>query len=972
MIESMQRCLRSPLLWGLAMAVAAAGCGGGGGGSSSAPAPSSPAPAANQVPDARFTVSDSDGFAPLTVTFDASAAVDPDGTITAFDWDFGDDATGTGATVSHTFRDTGTFTVTLTVTDDDGATDAVSRNLRSRGAAVSGTIRIGAGSAVDSDVNDSFTTPVGNNDFGTAQPVDDPLRLGGFVNVAGTGADDGNFRNSGDPDDYFFVTLEGDERIVLSIAEPDADLDLELYSDDPTPSMLDASMSATDLTEDLPVPAPGNYFIRVTALAGASNYVLSIDRDSALSPGVRRAKRLSDPFVPGEVLLATTREPVERFALAAGTDRGDLQLRRESPGFERLETLDVQPRGAAPGATMTQQTRQRFNTLLAMRAAHQRPDVRLAELNVLRRTLVMPNDEFYEAQWHYPEIGLEQAWELTTGREPGNPEVVVAVVDTGVLLEHPDLRNQLLRDASGNVVGFDFIQDPARANDGDGIDPDPNDPGDEASGTGTGSYHGTHVAGTIAAESDNGIGVAGVSWGARLMPLRALGIDGGTTFDVLQAMRFAAGLSNTSGTVPPVAADVINLSLGSDFFSEAEQQTIDEIRARGIFVVASAGNNSSDVPSYPAAYNGVISVAASTIRSDLTGNPADYSNFGASVDLAAPGGQFGSDDNLDGRQDLVASTIGSGAGGSVAFEYGLLQGTSMAAPHVSGVLALMKALYPGLSPAEFDALLLDGELTDTPPGWDDRYGIGIINALDAVQAANLAQGGNQATFLLVSEGQLDFQSFTTSLEFEISKRGDDPVTVTVSDDEPWLNVVPESVGIDGLGTYTATVERAGLADGRYVATIAIQSSNPDVSNRSIQVIMRVASPDIDADAGQHYVILVPPDAEESEVAQIVRAANGEYTFRLTDVAPGQYRLFAGTDHDNDAFICDGGEACGAYPTLSDPTIISVDARQEPELTGQSFSSEYRTTATTTAADTDRADRADPDRADAGIAVPDKP
>jgi len=450
------------------------------------------------------------------------------------------------------------------------------------------------------------------------------------------------------------------------------------------------------------------------------------------------------------------------------------------------------------------------------------------------------------------------------------------------------------------------------------------------------------------------------------MPVRALGIDGGTTFDVLQAMRYAAGLSNTSGTVPPVTADIINLSLGSDFFSEAEQQTIDEIRARGIFVVSSAGNNASDVPSYPAAYNGVISVAASTINSDLNGDPAPYSNFGDTVDIAAPGGDFRTDANFDGRPDGVLSTIGVGGNGSVEFGFTELQGTSMAAPHVSGVIALMKALYPDMTPAEFDALLQDGQLTDTPIGWDDRYGIGIVNAFDAVQAANLAQGGEQPTILLTSDNQLDFQTFTTALQFEISKSGDDPVSVTVTDDAAWLTVVPDTVGLDGLGTYDATVERDGLADGHYSATIAIDSSNPDVSDRSIQVIMRVASPDIDADAGQHFVILVPPDEDTSEVLQIVQAANGEYRFRLTDVAPGQYRLFAGTDHDNDAFICDGGEACGAYPTLSSPAIISVDARVDPELTEQSFSSDYRTTATTTQAN------ADGDAAgDGGIAVPDK-
>ncbi|NBC22689.1 MAG: S8 family serine peptidase [Gammaproteobacteria bacterium] len=915
-------------------------------------------------------MSDSDGFAPLMVSFDASAAADPDGTITAYDWEFGDDATATGATVSHTFQDTGTFTVTLTVTDDDGATAATSRNIRARGAAVSGTIRIGAGSAVDSDVNDSFTTPVSNDDFGTAQAIDNPVRLGGFVNLPGTGDDDGNFRTLGDPNDYFFVELEGDERIVLSIAEPGADLDLELWSNEAEPRRLDVSMSpepASDFTEDIPAPGAGAFFVRVLAVdgptneAGASNYVLSIEDDAAVPASPRFAKRLSDPFVPGELLISQrTRSEVERYRVDTTSEDQSLQL---APVRSRA-VLDESGNGRlrisriphSSGAGMSPTARKKYLTLIAARAAHHELDAEVAEVNVLRHPMLEPNDPLYAQQWHYPSIGLEDAWEITTGQVPDN-QVVVAVVDTGVALAHPDLDEQLLRDNNGQVVGFDFIEDPARANDGDGIDSNPDDPGDHARGPGTGSYHGTHVAGTVAAESNNDSGVAGVSWGARLMPLRALGIDGGTTFDVMQAVRYAAGLSNVSGATPPVRADIINLSLGSDFFSEAEQATIEAVRAEGVIVVASAGNDASNVPSYPASYDGVVSVSATTI----SGTHASYSNFGPAVDVAAPGGGGG---------DGVLSTLAQGTGNDLEFGAGFLVGTSMAAPHVSGVIALMKAIYPALTPAELDALLQDGQLTDDagPAGRDDEYGWGIINAANAVQAALAGASGTQATFISVSDGQLNFQAFNQQRSFEITKIGTDPVAITVTENVSWLDFVADGPTENGFGSYTATVNRSNLPDDTYRATISIDADNPNVSDRSIQVVMQVTSPDMDADAGQHYVILVPPDAEESEVVQIVRAANGEYTFRLTDVAPGQYRLFAGTDHDNDAFICDGGEACGAYPTLSSPAIVSVDARQEPELTGQSFNSEYRTTVTTTRTDAEGGAGAAAD----GIAVPDKP
>lgn len=927
-----------------ALLLGACGGGSGSGGSGSSQAP------ANQAPTAAFTLSVAEGFAPLAVSVDASPSRDPDGTISSYLWTFGDDAEAAGARATHTYTDTGTFSVRLEVIDDQGRSATAVRSVRVRGATVSGTIRIAAGSAVDSDVNDRLTSPVGNNAFATAQAIPAPLRLGGFVNTPGSGAEDGNFAVTGDPDDFYFVTLDGDEQILLSIGDPSADLDLELYSDASPPELLDASVSV-DATEDLTAPAPGNYFVRVLAVSGASNYVLGIEpRDlsgtaGALLRPVRTAKRLSDPFVAGELLLAgdpaAGGRPFGRFALEPRT--GHLRLRRLShtPGAagpdhnRRLPAIpDVR---AAEGAVMSPAQRRRYRTLQAVRElARAAPDA-AAEVNVLRRAQRQPDDEFYSLQWHYGAISLEQAWDLTTGQEPGSPEVVVAVVDTGVLLGHPDLTDRLLRDDDGRVVGFDFIQDSDRANDGDGIDGNPDDPGDDAGGDGRGSFHGTHVAGTVAADSDNGIGVAGVSWGARIMPMRALGIDGGTTFDVMQAVRYAAGLPNVSGTVPPVRADIINLSLGSDFYSEAEQRTLNEVRAEGVFLVASAGNGATSVPNYPASYDGVVSVSAST----RAGARAGYSNFGPFVDVAAPGG--------DGA-DPVLSTLGEGGDGDIEFGAGYLAGTSMAAPHVAGVIALMKALDPALTPAQFDAMLQSDALTDDagPAGRDDTFGWGIINANKAVQAAIGSAGGAVGAVLSVSTGTLNYQSFTRELDFSVSNLGSAPVTVAVEVEVPWLTVAAVDVDADGLGVYRASVDRSALADGPHQTEIRVQPDDPTVTARSITAALMVTSADVDADAGQHYVILVSPDENDSLAAEIVNAVDGEYTYTLRDVPPGEYRLFAGTDLDDDNFICDGGEACGAYPDLSSPQVLHVDAREQPELSDRSFSSEFRTTATTTA------------------------
>ncbi len=202
-----------------------------------------------------------------------------------------------------------------------------------------------------------------------------------------------------------------------------------------------------------------------------------------------------------------------------------------------------------------------------------------AEPNYIRRAQRSPSDELFGRQWHYSMINLPGAWDTTTG----NANVIVAVIDTGVLFNHPDLAARLTE------TGYDFVSDPDSAMDGDGIDPDPSDAA--AQNPGTGIFHGSHVAGTIAAQTNNGVGVAGVGWNTRVMPVRALGKGGnGSNYDIMEAVKYAAGLPNDSGKVPAQKADIINLSLSGTSPSDWEQEVLDEVRAEGIIVVAAAGN----------------------------------------------------------------------------------------------------------------------------------------------------------------------------------------------------------------------------------------------------------------------------------------------------------------------------------------------------------------------------------------------
>lgn len=341
-----------------------------------------------------------------------------------------------------------------------------------------------------------------------------------------------------------------------------------------------------------------------------------------------------------------------------------------------------------------------------------------------------PNDPFYASkQWHYHALvtgkaygdnsytlNLPGAWDVTTG----SSSVVVAVIDSG-LLPHADIDSNIL-DGVGRVKpGYDFISvvatDPDTGvvyppNDGDGRDPDPTDPGDwyaaddPMCGNGedkNSSWHGTHVAGTIGALSNNALGVSGVSWQVTLLPVRALGKCGGMTSDIIDGMRWAAGISVPGVPANAHPARVLNMSLGGEGTCEtAYQSAIDDVRARGTVVVVAAGNENQDVAnSSPANCARVISVAAT----DRQGQRAYYSNYGSKVSIAAPGGDSVADTQ-------IYSTLDSGTRAALNDNaYDAKQGTSMATPHIVGLVALMFERNPGLTP---DNVLTTLQKTATP------------------------------------------------------------------------------------------------------------------------------------------------------------------------------------------------------------------------------------------------------------------
>lgn len=909
------------------------GGGGGGGGGNPPPPPNSP-----PVADAGAARTAAEGENVVL----AGTGSDSDGTVTSLTWR---QLSGPGLTLDQV-AGTGTaqFQVPdldaddaarfeLTVTDNDGATDTDQVEVSLLAAyPLGGTVFAAPGIDADGDVNDPEAPLARNDTFDTAQTLANPVLLGGFANVAGRGDPSGQLEPIGDENDYYLVDAVASQVVSLYIeSERPAinDLDLALY--DVGRNLIDQSLSVTSF-EQITIPGDGRYFVEVRAFSGASNYVLRIGQGSdaaRTAPGDRLL--LSDPFVPGEAVV--------RFDETALAATGGIEAMAQSQGLRimaggagRARRLDTRGwhmdgatraflgragggngRKALAGTAANPDLTARLETLLAIKALRRRGDVEAASPNFIRQPLLAPNDEFYSLQWHYPAISLPAAWDLTRG----DASVIVAVIDTGVLTAHPDFTGKL-------VDGFDFISSPTNARDGDGIDADPNDPGDLANG-GNSSFHGTHVAGTVGARSDDGEGVAGAGWDTRLMPLRALGRSGGTEYDINQAIRYAAGLANDSGTVPAQRADVINLSLGGAGFSAASQALVNEVRAAGVIVIAAAGNSSTSQPFYPAAYDGVLSVSAV----DINGNLAGYSNFGSTIDIAAPGGRTSADVNGDGFGDGVLSSLGDDSDGGIQLGYGFLQGTSMAAPHVAGVVALMKAVYPALSPALLDAFVVGGDLTDDlgGPGRDDSFGHGLINAYDSVVTAIEAAGGvlpDPTPVLVATPPALNFGISTAAQAVRLTNGGTGDLIVdpaVVDPPVPWLTVDASGADGDGLGSYIVRVERSGLAAGTFQSGVRITSNGGDVR---LSVIMQVVDGDVaTGNAGNQFILLIDDSTgevvEQAEPGILVDTA----AYSFGQVLPGTYVIVGGTDHDSDGFICDAAESCGAFPVLDPLTLQTV-------------------------------------------------
>ncbi len=310
------------------------------------------------------------------------------------------------------------------------------------------------------------------------------------------------------------------------------------------------------------------------------------------------------------------------------------------------------------------------------RRLRQHPDIEVAEVDREVRIAFTPNDPYYGPyQWNLPRIRAPQAWDVVTGTSA----VWIAIVDTGVDYTHPDLASPRL------WLGWDFVNDD-------------NNPMDDHG-------HGTHVAGIAGANTNNGVGVAGVCWGCDLLAVKVLNASGsGSDSDVASGIRYAADWGATYGK-----RTIINLSLGGPFPSSILADAVAYAQSQGALIIAAAGNNGVNQLFYPAAYPGVIGVAAT----DSADQQASFSNSGAHVDLAAPG----------------VSILSTWPGSSYAYA----SGTSMATPHVAGVAGLVWSVWCLASADMIQNILLSTATDLGAPGWDPDFGYGLVNAEAAVR-----------------------------------------------------------------------------------------------------------------------------------------------------------------------------------------------------------------------------------------------
>ncbi|MFE8602235.1 S8 family serine peptidase [Archangium violaceum] len=574
----------------------------------------------------------------------------------------------------------------------------------------------------------------------------------------------------------------------------------------------------------------------------------------------------------------------------------------------RYEPTGVQAQSGAQGTASVRALTSAEHTSLVQKLSAA-PGVRYAESNLRVKAFAVPNDPLYSRQWHYPNMNLPAAWDITTGLD----SMVVAVVDTGIV-RHPDLDARI-------IPGMDLISDPTNAGDGNGVDNDPTDMGKDSPNGGS-SFHGTHVAGTIGALSNNGLGVAGVTWKGKLQPVRVLGASGGSLGDIAAGMNWAAGGSVPGVPANPTPARVINLSLGgTGTVPQSLQELVNAGVERGsIFVIAAGNENQNATNTFPCNMQNVICVGS--VR--FNGKRSSFSNYGAPVDVMATGGQTSEDRNGDSYPDGVLSTLPD-ARNQPGYDW--YNGTSMAAPHVAGIVALMLAVNPALTSAQVETILK--ETADTSSQCTEGCGAGLVNAQAAVLRAQGTTGPDAAPKLGVSTTQLSFAG-SGSQQLTVRNVGGGTLQASVSVTGAQASAVSVSSRTLSIDAYksvplTVNVNPGSLPNGNYVAQLTLRATT-GTGSADVLVKFRVgASQDKDAVIAFAYKDLFGEwKVDDAGVALV--PASGGYSYSLK-LPPRSYYALATIDDDEDNEFFEEGERVGFWRDATQMESIEVKTEQ---------------------------------------------